>query len=85
MEQETRKATRDREGAMKATTFVAISEGLRVENATFEQFRLELDVKLAVCEPIVSTAKRHRGRGFSSAFCVAAHFLAGWLVEDGRW
>jgi len=66
---------------MKATTFVAISEGLRVKKTRFEQFRLELDVKLAVCEPIVSTAKRHRGRGVSSVFLVAAHFLEG--VDGG--
>jgi hypothetical protein len=71
------------EGAIKATTFVAISEGLRVKTPRFEQFRLELGVKLAVCEPIVSTAKRHRGAGFSSAFCVAAHFF-GRLVGGGR-
>jgi hypothetical protein len=68
---------------MKATTFVAISEGLRVKNPRFVQFRLELGMKLAVCEPIVSTAKRHRGRGVSSPFFVAAHFLEG-LDGGGR-
>jgi hypothetical protein len=78
-----RRATANQQSGLKATIFVAISEGLRVKTPRFEQFRLELGVKLAVCEPIVSTAKRHRGAGFSSAFCVAAHFL-GRLVGGGR-
>jgi hypothetical protein len=71
------------EGAIKATTFVAISEGLRVKTPRFEQFRLDLGVKLAICEPIVSTAKRHRGRGVFISF-LRGGALFGRLVGGGR-
>jgi hypothetical protein len=87
-EQERARPPATSEGAMKATTFVAISEGLRVKKPRFEQFRLELDVKLAVCEPIVSTAKRHRGRGFRQLSAGRRIFWAvgWWRTGDGeRW
>jgi hypothetical protein len=80
-----RRATANQQSGLKATIFVAISEGLRVGSVTFRAISAGIGRELGGLSTHRRTAKRHRGAGFSSAFCVAAHFLGGWLVEDGRW
>jgi hypothetical protein len=87
-EQERARLPATSEGAMKATTFVAISEGLRVKKPRFEQFRLELGMKLAVVNQSSVQRNVTVGAGFSPAFCVAAHFweVGWWRTGDGeRW
>jgi hypothetical protein len=86
--QGTRKATRNQRGRDESDHFCGDFGGFAGKKTRFEQFRLELDVKLAVCEPIVSTAKRHRGRGFRQLSAGRRIFWAvgWWRTGDGeRW
>jgi hypothetical protein len=79
----TRRLPPTSEGALKATTFVAISEGLRVKNATFRAMSAGIGREIGGSSTTVSTAKRHGGRGVFVNFLRGGAFF-GRLVGGGR-